>query len=188
MNYIIELFIILIFIIIFIFKIKNFNNKNILLIKKNINIIDILNCINKNDWEYNRAKYNKIHENTKCITIIDNYKNIKVNKKKYFPVFEFLNKFKKDNKCDIYGVKIIFLGKNKFVKPHIDGIRNNIKYTKYYDDKDRYHLVLDGSYNLYCGDKVKKLKKGDLCWFNNKKIHYVKANSDRIALIFDVKH
>ena len=94
MNKIIILLIILIFIIIIIFRFKNYNN-SIFLIKKNINIIDILNCIDENDWEYNRAKYNKIHENTKCITIIDNYKNIKVNKNKYFPVFKFLNELKK---------------------------------------------------------------------------------------------
>lgn len=164
---------------------SKFNHKKIL---SNINTIDILNCIDNIDWSTSRAEINKIHSETKTINIIDIDQNILVDKDKYSPIFKFLDNFTKNIKGEIYSVNLIFLGKDKNIKPHIDGIRNNKKYTNYYDDKDRYHLVLSGSYNLMCDNEIKHYKTGDLWWFNNKKIHSVKANSDRIALIFDIKN
>lgn len=164
-----------------IFNIKKFFFNHIL-IKKYSNIDNILNCININDWSTNRAKQNKIHENTKSINLIINNKILFNNKFK--PIYKLIEQL--NYLGNINSAKLIFLPKNKIIKPHIDGIRNNKKYTNYYDNYDRYHLVLDGKYELKCGNINKLYKKGDLYWFNNKKIHSVKSITDRISLIFDV--
>lgn len=190
MYYII--YIIILLILLYIYHIYHIRIKKIffnhIYIDNNNYTLKILKCIDDNDWSSTRAKYNNVHEHTKSITIIDQKQNILVDENKYYAVFDFLKNFINKYKGELYTVKIVLLPKNKEIKPHIDGIRNNKKYNNYYDNKDRYHLVLMGDYYLYCNNNVKYLKEGDIWWFNNKKIHSVKSISDRISLIFDIKH
>ena len=78
---------------------------------------------------------------------------------------------------------IVYLQPKGEVFSHIDS-------TVYYKDKDRFHLVLYGSYEFIVNGVTKTLSEGELWWFDNKKIHSVKnlLNKPRISVIFDVLH
>ena len=60
----------------------------------------------------------------------------------------------------------------------------------HFENKDRFHLVLIGSFAFTVGDITKTLNEGELWWFDNKKVHSVKNLLDkpRISVIFDVLH
>jgi len=63
-------------------------------------------------------------------------------------------------------------------------------------DKDRFHLVISGSYAYTVSedrgetqeDEKNVFKEGELWWFDNKKYHEAENNDtvDRISLVFDV--
>ena len=174
------------------------NSLNHLNLKNNVPTDDILKCINRNHSSNIRSMLNHKHKHTSSINLINQKQSIifpfesevdcQNHLINYYPVFEFLNNFTKQYGGVLYSVSIVFLPKNHVVYPHIDGVRCNKQYTKYYLNKDRYHLVLDGSYKYTVNGQTKLYNKGDLWWFNNKKIHSSFAISDRIALIFDVLH
>ena len=78
---------------------------------------------------------------------------------------------------------IVYLQPKGEIFPHSDA---NI----YYKDKDRFHLVLFGSYDFIVDGVTKTLNEGELWWFDNKKVHSVNnlLNKPRISVIFDVLH
>ena len=78
---------------------------------------------------------------------------------------------------------IVYLEPNGEVFPHPDA-------GNHYKDKDRFHLVLFGTYDFTVGGITKTLNEGELWWFDNKKVHSVKNLLDkpRICVIFDVLH
>ena len=58
----------------------------------------------------------------------------------------------------------------------------------YYQDKDRYHLSIEGRYRYYVGDEYVDVEPGTLLWFNNKLKHGTENIGDctRITFVFDV--
>ena len=65
--------------------------------------------------------------------------------------------------------------------PHIDG-------GKYYEDKDRFHMVLNGYYDYTVDNETQRFNAGELWWFDNQKCTAVNATLlSRVCLIFDVK-
>ena len=101
---------------------------------------------------------------------------------KYPPIQIFLNWFEHKFGGDIHRVNLVRMCPGGSVKEHTDGGR-------YYKDKDRFHLVIQGEYEYTVNKESMIYKQGDLWWFNNKEIHesFNVTNQDRIVLIFDVK-
>ena len=101
---------------------------------------------------------------------------------KYNECVYFLNWFLKTYGGKLYRVSIVHLPAGGKVYPHKDG-------GKYYENKNRFHLVLSGYYDYTVGDETQRLGAGDLFWFDNQKMHS-SANATpipRISLIFDVE-
>jgi len=61
---------------------------------------------------------------------------------------------------------------------------------KYYLNKDRFHLSIQGTYEYTCGEDTVTVEPGTLLWFNNKKMHGTQNIGDciRITFVFDVPH
>lgn len=101
---------------------------------------------------------------------------------KYHPVRDFFAWFQRKYGGDICRASLVRLYSEGHVEEHIDGGR-------YYKDKDRFHLVIQGEYQYTVDKEPMIYKQGELWWFDNKKIHE-STNifaQERIALIFDVK-
>ena len=66
----------------------------------------------------------------------------------------------------------------------------HIDFGKYYLDKDRYHLSIQGRYEYNVEDETIIVEPGTLFWFNNKLEHSAKniGDNDRIVLVWDVPH
>jgi hypothetical protein len=66
----------------------------------------------------------------------------------------------------------------------------HIDFGKYYLNKDRYHLSIQGSYEYTVGDETITVEPGTLFWFNNKLEHSARnvGPIDRITFVFDVPH
>ena len=60
----------------------------------------------------------------------------------------------------------------------------------YYQDKDRYHLSIQGQYKYVVGNEHVIVDPGTLLWFNNKIPHGTVNLGDvtRITFVFDVPH
>ena len=60
----------------------------------------------------------------------------------------------------------------------------------YYQDKDRYHLSIQGQYKYVVGNERVIVDPGTLLWFNNKIPHGTVNLGDvtRITFVFDVPH
>jgi len=60
----------------------------------------------------------------------------------------------------------------------------------YYQDKDRYHLSIQGQYQYFVGNESIIVDSGTLMWFNNKIPHGTVNLGDetRITFVFDVPH
>ena len=58
----------------------------------------------------------------------------------------------------------------------------------YYQNKDRYHLAIQGTYRYFVGDEYVDVEPGTLLWFNNKLKHGTENTGDctRITFVFDV--
>jgi len=75
------------------------------------------------------------------------------------------------------------------------GVGKHIDSGEYYEDKDRFHLVIKGRYRYtvnevhpYLGKESVIYNEGELWWFNNKKPHesWNFTREERIILVFDV--
>lgn len=69
-------------------------------------------------------------------------------------------------------------------------VGSHIDEGKYYLDKDRFHLSIQGTYRYHCGDDEVDVEPGTLLWFNNKKMHGTVNTGDcvRITFVFDCLH
>lgn len=94
---------------------------------------------------------------------------------------EFLNQFVSVYGGEVHRVSLVLLPPKAEVTPHIDA-------GTYYENKDRFHVVIQGEYMVQVGADVQKFKQGELWFFDNKQLHSTRNNSDidRIAMIFDV--
>jgi quercetin dioxygenase-like cupin family protein len=94
---------------------------------------------------------------------------------------EFLNEFTKAYGGDIARVSLVLLPSGADVTPHRDA-------GTYYEGKDRFHLVISGSYMVQVGTDVQRFSQGELWFFANKQVHSTRNNGqvERIAMIFDV--
>lgn len=91
-----------------------------------------------------------------------------------------------------------FLGNNGFTEDRVKrcsffkipvgghlGMHN--EYSKYYQNKDRWHLCIQGQYRYFVENEEYIINAGDFFWFDNKKDHAVIniGNVDRISFIWD---
>jgi len=95
----------------------------------------------------------------------------------------FLETFAAEQDAELGRAKIVCLPAGRQVYPHTDQ-------GEYYRFRDRYHLILQsalGSY-LKSGDEEKRMRVGELWWFDNKQIHsaFNDGDADRIHMIFDL--
>ena len=171
--------------------------KNIEIVESNVDIENIKqNIISKpENWSYNTHRQRNIfvQKNTESIPLINgaiegpfsqgkfNDSNLLTKTKlfaQYPEIIEFLTlKFP----SKINRVSIVKLLPKSIVYPHID-------LGKYYVDKDRYHLVIQGTYFYGVGMNIIRATPGTLFKFNNKKIHWSAnlTDQERISVIFDV--
>ena len=101
---------------------------------------------------------------------------------KYTECICFLDWFEKIYGGKIHRVAIAYLPAGGKVHPHIDK-------GSYYENKDRFHLVLSGYYDYIVDGEKQRFGAGDLFWFDNKKIHSSinVTPMPRISLIFDAE-
>ena len=81
----------------------------------------------------------------------------------------------------IYRCGFLALPVGEIVGAHIDE-------GTYYQDKDRYHLAIEGQYEYIVGNERITVDPGTLLWFNNKIPHGTVNLGDvtRITFVFDV--
>jgi hypothetical protein len=94
-------------------------------------------------------------------------------------IVKFLNRwFKGFKRCGFLSLPV-----GGSVGKHID-------IGTYYQNKDRYHLSIQGKYRYYVGDEYVDVEPGTLLWFNNKLEHGTDNIGDcvRITFVFDVPH
>lgn len=75
-----------------------------------------------------------------------------------------------------------------FKLPVGDYVGRHVDEGKYYLNKDRYHLNLQGTYDYECGDEWHTIQPRTFFWFDNKKPHQAVNVGDieRISFVFDV--
>ena len=171
--------------------------KNIEVVESNIDITNIKKEIlsKPENWQFSTYRQRNIfvQKNTESIPLINGivqgtYSQDKFNDsnlltktvlfKQYPETIKFLrSKFH----TRINRVLIVKLLPRSIVYPHVD-------LGKYYIDKDRHHLVIQGTYFYGVGLNIIKAAPGTLFKFDNKKIHWSMnlTNQDRISIIFDV--
>lgn len=172
--------------------------KNIRILIDNIDISKVLKEVNSypDNWNFDtrRQRFLKYHEHTETINLVQGYDpDPKVRDVRdshtyrptklydYYP--ETIKILKSFFPVGLSRIAIIKLKAGKRVHPHFDG-------GKYYEVRDRYHLVLTGSYEYFVGGESQQVSPGMLFWFDNKKVHSAFNNTteDRISVIFDVEH
>jgi quercetin dioxygenase-like cupin family protein len=69
-------------------------------------------------------------------------------------------------------------------------VHSHIDRGLYYQDKDRYHLSLAGTYEYTVGEEKMIVEPGTFFWFYNKIPHSAinVGEVDRVSLVFDVPH
>lgn len=94
---------------------------------------------------------------------------------------EFLNQFVSMYGGEVHRVSLVLLPPKAEVTPHIDA-------GTYYENKDRFHIVIQGEYVVQVRTDTQKFIQGELWFFDNKQAHSTRNNSNtnRIAMIFDV--
>lgn len=77
-----------------------------------------------------------------------------------------------------------------FRLPPFQRVKTHIDDGKYYHNKDRFHLCLQGTYEYHVNGKSEIIRPGDLFWFDNKSLHSALniSDVDRITFVFDVPH
>jgi quercetin dioxygenase-like cupin family protein len=155
---------------------------------------EILNSYSDFDLDTERQKIVDYHKNTKSYRLV---KGLITTEKSLFDAVnlektslyyerplcvEFLNSFIKKYGGVLHRVSLVLLPPKCEVLVHSDN-------GEYYANKDRFHLVIKGSYNLQVFDETQYLKEGELWFFNNKRPHsaFNSTNEDRISMIFDVE-
>ena len=163
-------------------------------LQSDINILPLIKEVAENFDDFNiftnRQKSILVQKETMSIELIkgvprDNKSHETENTKLYYKYDEcryFLDWFQNTYGGQIYRVLIVHLQKDGIVYPHVD-------VGDYYENKDRFHLVLSGYYDFTVGEETQRFGAGELFWFDNKKLHSTKNVTPitRISLIFDAK-
>lgn len=100
-----------------------------------------------------------------------------------FPiVMRFCNMFLQEFGGELGRVNLVRLPPEKQVYEHIDAGR-------YYADRDRFHYVIQGTYDYTVQGNTHRFSQGEFWWFDNQVPHSAVnvGTDDRIVLIFDVK-
>lgn len=170
--------------------------KNFELIKDDVDIREMYEEVNSqpDNWYFftNRQKQVGEHKDTMSIPLvyrdltpgIPHWDSHLVSRRpmyvNYPKVIDFINNFcsKRGMKPGMISIVKLFGGKE--VLRHLD-------VGEYYLHRNRYHLNIFGTYDLYVNDEMVTIKEGNLYRFDNKMPHWVRNNMDhdRITIIFD---
>lgn len=151
---------------------------------------------NENFWTFDKSRQ-KIYEqkDTETIPLVNsrmrmgqkfcnNHEIFSTPLLNYFPsVVNFITYFIKTYQGECGRVAIVRLKPAAGVVKHID-------FGEYYRLRQRFHLVVSGSYEYHVEDEYDIFSEGDLFWFNSQKIHWSKniGTEDRVVLIFDIRN
>ena len=173
--------------------------KNIKVLKTGIDVSKIVDQLNKNplDWGSQKGIDNtEIKDPHQYITSVDvlqlvmggiteSEKNVGnteicIKTPAYDNHTEIVNYLSKRFPT-IYHCGFLALPVGEIVGAHIDE-------GTYYQDKDRYHLSIEGQYEYIVGNERITVDPGTLLWFNNKIPHGTVNLGDvtRITFVFDV--
>ena len=173
--------------------------KNIKVLKTGIDVSKIVDQLNKNplDWGSQKGIDNtEIKDPHQYITSVDvlqlvmggiteSEKNVGnteicIKTPAYDHHTEIVNYLSKRFPT-IYRCGFLALPVGEIVGAHIDE-------GTYYQDKDRYHLSIEGQYEYIVGNERITVDPGTLLWFNNKIPHGTVNLGDvtRITFVFDV--
>ena len=173
--------------------------KNISVLKTGIDVSKIVEQLNKNpsDWGSQKGIDNtEIKDPHQYITSVDvlqlvmggiteSEKNVGnteicIKTPAYYNHTEIVNYLSKRFPT-IYRCGFLALPVGEIVGAHIDE-------GTYYQDKDRYHLSIEGQYEYIVGNERITVDPGTLLWFNNKIPHGTVNLGDvtRITFVFDV--
>jgi len=175
-------------------------NKNIKILINEIDISNILKEINAKpeNWLVDTRRQtilNHLHQHTEVIHLVKGhetdpnpeYKDARHSQAyKPTPLYEqypeTLKTLKSFFPIGLSRIAIVKLKAGKRVYPHFD-------HGKYYEARNRYHIVVTGSYEYTVGNETQRVSSGMLFWFNNQETHSAFNDSaeDRISIIFDVE-
>jgi len=162
--------------------------KPMYMICDNIDVTDMLEYINNNSIWSNPHPLRRVFKKSKIIILKNKNINIYYN---HIAIRNFIDSFISENGGEITSMILTKLNAGDNIEPHIDGVakdaeRQHLKdFTDSYKNLDRYHLVLDGTYEYTVENNKNIFSKGELWWFNNKKMHSALCITDKITLIFD---
>ena len=164
--------------------------KNVYRLKTDIDIKPLYNEIDmKNGWQkwspnmsghgtafkYSSRQSLLRHKDSSPTEVYPNYKKL----------HKFLSEFE-----DIYGGKVIkasyyIIPVGRKISKHAD-----LGLEKRFEEADRFHLVISGSYVYTVEAERNIFKEGELWWFDNQKQHEARNNNtiDRINLVIDVEN
>tara|TARA_B100001750_G_C15195120_1_gene440809 strand:- start:15 stop:533 length:519 start_codon:yes stop_codon:yes gene_type:complete len=164
--------------------------KNVYRLKTDIDIKPLYNEIDmKNGWQkwspnmsghgtafkYSSRQSLLRHKDSSPTEVYSNYKKL----------HKFLSEFE-----DIYGGKVIkasyyIIPVGRKISKHAD-----LGLEKRFEEADRFHLVISGSYVYTVEAERNIFKEGELWWFDNQKQHEGRNNNtiDRINLVIDVEN
>ena len=167
---------------------------NIIIINKNIDVKPFLDEMDLDDWNWvskqtgtggDKNPYGFLPLVWAQVKAGEDPHDVDRTKKtQLFDKYHLVHKFWIDNNIFEVGRAAFFrLKPGDMVTEHIDR-------GSYYQDKDRYHLSLQGEYLYRVGDEEMVVKPGTFFWFNNKLPHSAKnvGDVDRYTLVWDVPH
>jgi len=163
-----------------------------------VNVSDLKKEIEKNEhlWTVDTTRKNFYEQkDTDTIPLVnsrmrmgqrfcDNHELFSTYFLNYFPTFtSFITEFLKTYQGECGRVAIVRLKPSAGVVKHID-------FGEYYRLRQRFHLVVSGSYEYHVENEDEIFTEGDLFWFNSQKIHWSKniGTEDRVVLIFDIRN
>jgi len=167
---------------------------NIIIINENIDVKPFLDEMDLDDWNWvSRQKGTGGNKNPYGFLPLvwaqvkageDPHDVDRTIKTPLFDKYQLVHEFWIDNNiCEVGRAAFFRLKPGDMVNEHIDR-------GTYYQDKDRYHLSLQGEYLYKVGDEEMIVKPGTFFWFNNKLPHSAKnvGDVDRYTLVWDVPY
>ena len=175
---------------------------NFILVKSGVDPRPFLQEIEQypNVWEMNKSRQSKLRVQRETMSfplrgLVGSkvagrkrrhvHESLYSSRAKSFPlVIEFIKELARSVDAELSRIRLVNLPPGNKVYPHVDR-------GEYYAVRDRYHLVLstgpDGSL-LKSGDEEKRMRAGELWWFDNNQPHesFNDSDSNRIHLIFDL--
>ena len=168
--------------------------KNIIIIKENIDVKPFLEEMDLSDWDWVARQKGVGGDKNPYGFLPLVWASVKrgedphdangQNRTPLYDKYKKVQEFWKENNITRTGRAAFFrLRPGGKVNSHIDkGL--------YYQDKDRYHLSLQGEYLYRVGDEEMLVKPGTFFWFYNKIPHSAinVGEVDRYTLVWDVPH